>query len=121
MARNRDLPAVLSRISPSHNVPALLTIVVGVAVVVLILVGDIRDVIGFSSVGVLVYYLVANLAALHQRGEDRRYPKWMQVLGAALCAVFVVTLPVWSVVGGLSVLAIGIVGRLVFRRSKAAA
>ncbi|WP_282851480.1 APC family permease [Gulosibacter sediminis] len=121
MARNHDLPVVLSRLSPSHNVPALLTIVVGVAVAVLILIGDIRDVIGFSSVGVLVYYLVANLSALHQRGDDRRYPKWMQLLGAALCAVLVVTLPVWSVVGGLGVLALGVVGRLIFRRGRASA
>lgn len=112
MARNSDLPPVLARIAPAQGVPALLTIVVGIAVVVLILVGDIRDVIGFSSVGVLVYYLVANLSALRQQGEHRMFPRAMQLVGAALCAILVVTLPVWSVIGGLAVLIAGVLARL---------
>ena len=89
------------------------------AVAVLVLVGDIRDVIGFSSVGVLVYYLVANLSALRQDAAHRRFPKVMQLLGSLMCAVLVVTLPVWSVVGGLSVLVIGVLGRLLLRRPNA--
>lgn len=119
MARNRDLPPVLAAIAPKHQVPALLTLVVGVAVAVLVIIGGIRQVIGFSSVGVLTYYLVANLSAFAQRGAARMFPRWLQVLGAVLCALLVLTLPLVSVIGGLSVLAVGVILRLLLRRDAA--
>ena len=82
MARERDLPAPLARIHAEHRVPRTAVLVVG-ALVIVLGVGrlDLRSAIGFSSFGVLRYYLVANLAALRQRGENRRYPRALQVLG----------------------------------------
>lgn len=84
---------------------------VGAVVLVLVLTVDLRGVIGFSSFGVLVYYLVANLAALRQGDGRRRYPRWAQVLGAAGCVLLVATLPVTAVATGLAVLALGLVLR----------
>lgn len=117
MASNNDLPRSLARVSASSGVPAALTLIVGVAATLLVTLGDIRDVIGFSSVGVLVYYFIANVSALRQTAAARRFPKWMQVLGATLCLVLVVTLPLPAVIAGVSVLVIGVLYRLASHRT----
>ena len=77
---------------------------------------DLRGAIGFSSFGVLLYYLVANLAAWTQGGEHRRFPRALQALGTLGCVALVVTLPVTAVVAGVAVLAVGIAVRLLRTR-----
>ncbi|MDQ4054457.1 MAG: APC family permease [Actinomycetota bacterium] len=116
MARERDLPRWLTSVHPVHRVPDHAQVVVGLAIVVLVSVADVREAIGFSSCGVLVYYAVANLAALRQPPEQRRWPRLLNVLGLVGCLVLVVTLPLTSVVVGLGVLAVGMLGRLVALR-----
>lgn len=118
MATNADLPQSLARVSPNSGVPALLTVIVGAIAMVMVAFGDIRDVIGFSSVGVLVYYFIANVAALGQGPAARRFPKWMQVLGAGLCCVLVCTLPPTSVIAGIAVLIVGVLYRMVTLRRR---
>ena len=61
----------------------------------------------------LLYYLLANVSALTQDRAHRRYPRGVAVLGVIGCAVLVVTLPTVSVVVGVAVLVVGVVGRLV--------
>jgi APA family basic amino acid/polyamine antiporter len=113
MARDRELPAPLAMVHPRAHVPWVAEVVVAVAVVALVLVADLRGAIGFSSFGVLVYYLVANLAAVTQPRDERRVPRWLSIAGAIGCLVLVVTLPVEAVVGGLVVFAVGASVRLV--------
>lgn len=115
MARERDLPSTLAHVHPEHRVPDHAQVAIGAAVVVLVLVADLRGAIGFSSCGVLVYYFVANLSALRQPPAERRWPRALNVLGLVGCAVLVVTLPWVSVAVGLGVLALGLLGRLVLR------
>lgn len=117
MARNGDLPTWLAAVHPRHGVPHRAELVLAAAVVVLVLTVDLRGAIGFSSFGVLVYYAVANLAALTQDGADRRYPRALAVLGLVGCLALALTLPVAAVVGGSGVLAVGLVGRAVHRRT----
>lgn len=116
MARERDLPAPLAHVDPVHHVPDRAQVALGLAVVVLVLTVDLRGAIGFSSFGVLVYYAVANLSALRQPAEQRRWPRALQVLGLAGCLVLAAMLPLASVLTGFGVLAVGVVGRLVLRR-----
>lgn len=113
MARERDLPGWLASVDERHRVPDHAQLAVGAAVVALVLVADLRGAIGFSSFGVLLYYFVANAAALRQPTDQRRWPRPLQVLGMAGCLVLVATLPWPSVAAGLVVLAIGVVGRAV--------
>ena len=113
MARDRELPAPLAMVHPRAHVPWVAEVVVAVAVVALVLVADLRGAIGFSSFGVLVYYLVANLAAVTQPRDERRVPRWLSIAGTIGCLVLVVTLPVEAVVGGLVVFAVGASVRLV--------
>jgi APA family basic amino acid/polyamine antiporter len=111
MAREGDLPRWLSAVHPRYKVPHRAEATLAVAVCAIILVADLREAIGFSSFGVLVYYLIANLAAFSQDGSDRIYPKALQMLGAVGCTVLVATLPFISVVAGVIMFAVGIAYR----------
>jgi basic amino acid/polyamine antiporter, APA family len=113
MARGGDLPSWLAAVHPRHRVPHHAEIALAVVVAVLVLTTDLRAVIGFSSFGVLLYYLVANLAAATQDAGHRRFPRWLQAVGALGCVVLVVTLPPGSVLAGLVVAAVGVIYRAV--------
>lgn len=119
MARHDDLPRWLDAVDPRHQVPLRAEVTLAVVVCALVLIVDLRGVIGFSSFGVLVYYLVANLAAFTQGPQDRRTPRGLQVAGALGCVVLVATLPLSSVVAGTAVLAAGVVYRLWRTRARA--
>ena len=116
MARNGDLPRTLAAVEPRHRVPARAELAVSAVVSVLVLTTDLRGAIGFSSFGVLTYYAIANTAAFTQTAERRRWPRALNVVGAAGCGVLAFTLPLSAVVAGLAVFAVGIAGRLVFAR-----
>jgi basic amino acid/polyamine antiporter, APA family len=111
MARHRDLPAWLAGVHPRFHVPHHAEVAVAGAVCLLLLTADLRGAIGFSSFGVLLYYLVANVAAYTQTQEHRRFPRWLQALGAAGCLVLAATLPLPSVLGGLAVIMAGLAYR----------
>src|SRR5690606_16141942 len=111
MAREGDLPRWLAAVHVRSRVPYRAELIAGIAAIALVLLVDLRGAIGFSSFGVLAYYLIANLAAFRQHGTARRYPRALQVVGAVGCAVLAVTLPWQSVVGGIVVFAIGLVYR----------
>ena len=108
MAREGDLPRLLAAVHPRSHVPHRAELATGAVAVALVLLIDLRGAIGFSSFGVLVYYLIANLAALRQHGRARRFPRALQVVGAAGCAGLAFTLPWQSVVGGVAVFAVGV-------------
>ncbi|MCI2957924.1 APC family permease [Agromyces atrinae] len=112
MARTGDLPHGLARIDGRFGTPARAEALVAALVIVVVLVADVRGVIGFSSFGVLLYYLVANLSALRMTPGERLYPRAFALVGAAGCVVLVATLPLASVLAGAAVLAIGLVIRL---------
>ncbi|GAA1679237.1 APC family permease [Nonomuraea maheshkhaliensis] len=116
MARERDLPGVLAAVDPVRQVPRRAELAVGAAVIVLLLVADLRGAIGFSSFGVLVYYAVANASALTLGREEGAPPRVVPVLGLVLCLVLAATLPLTSVLAGLAVFAVGWVIYAVRRR-----
>ncbi|WP_353826832.1 APC family permease [Agromyces sp. SYSU T0242] len=111
MARDGELPRALRAVHPRFGVPHVAELAVGLAVIVLVLVADLRGAIGFSSFGVLVYYLVANASALTQPAAERLVPRALSWLGAVGCVVLVATLPPPSIVAGAAVLAIGVAVR----------
>lgn len=107
MARERDLPGPLAAVHATRQVPHRAELVVGVAVIALVLVADLRGAIGFSSFGVLVYYAIANASGFTLTSEEGAAPKAISVLGLVLCAVLAATLPWPSVLAGLAVFAVG--------------
>ncbi|MEW2375912.1 APC family permease [Micromonospora sp. NPDC047812] len=109
MARRHDLPGALAAVHPVHRVPHRAELAVAAVVVAIVLLGDVRDAIGFSSCTVLVYYAVTNAAALTLgRDPGRRLPvRALAVLGLAGCLLLAVNLPPASVLAGAAVLAAG--------------
>ncbi|WP_406250499.1 APC family permease [Microbacterium sp. M] len=105
MAREADLPRWLAVVNERWQVPQRAEIVVALIVIGIVLLADLRGAIGFSSFGVLLYYLIANASAFRQSADVRRYPRALQVVGALGCLVLVSTLPaVASLVGTIVVL-----------------
>jgi len=116
MARNGDLPRPLASVHPRYRVPDHAELAVAAVVCLLVLTTDLRGAIGFSSFGVLAYYAIANASAYTQDDDRRRWPRWLNAVGAGACVVLVASLPWRSVVAGAIVLAIGLVGRALVRR-----
>lgn len=115
MARERDLPAVLDAVHPRFRTPYRAELLVGAVVAAAVLLVDLRGAIGFSSFGVLLYYAVANLAALRQPAAERRFPRALAIVGLIGCIVLVAALPWQSIVAGLAVLVLGVVARMIGR------
>lgn len=115
MARDGELPRPLAAVHPRFRVPHVAEITVAAVIIVLVLAVDLRGAIGFSSFGVLLYYFVANVAAITQPRPERRVPRALSVAGAIGCLVLVATLPLTSIVAGLIVLAVGALYRVVTR------
>lgn len=113
MARAEDLPRFLAKVDERWHVPRRAEITIAVIIVMIVLVADLRDAIGFSSFGVLLYYLIANAAAFRQRTAARRYPRVLQVVGALGCLVLVNTLPVVASVVGTAVVLVGVLYRMI--------
>ncbi|MET3809356.1 APC family permease [Arthrobacter sp. UYEF3] len=118
MAREQDLPHWLAAVHPRYKVPHRAEVTLAVVICTIISVADLRGAIGFSSFGVLIYYLIANIAAFTQPAADRRYPKALQVLGAVACVALVAALPPMSVALGVLMFVVGILLRAIRRRRK---
>jgi APA family basic amino acid/polyamine antiporter len=116
MARDGHLPRSLAAVR--FGVPHRAELVVGIVVLVLVWAVDLRGAIGFSSLAVLVYYLLANLSARRLAPGIGRHPRWVPVAGAVGCAVLALTLPPVSVLAGLAVLVAGAVVRVLVQRHR---
>jgi basic amino acid/polyamine antiporter, APA family len=119
MARERDLPGWLAAVHPRFSVPYRAEIGLALVVIALVATVDLRGAIGFSSFGVLLYYVIANASAVTQPREQRRYPRALQIFGIAGCLALVITLPPLSIVVGVAVLVAGFAYRLLSRRAVA--
>lgn len=86
--------------------------VLAVVICLVITVADLRHATGFSSSGVFVDYLLANIAAFTHPVDDRRCPKARQAIGELACSTSVVTLPPASVLTGVVAFFVGILLRV---------
>ena len=109
MAAARDLPALLAAVHPHYKVPHRAELAVGGGVVLLVVLLDVGEAIGFSSFAVLTYYAVTNAAALTLSRQERRWPRPVAVLGLVGCVLVAISLPSRTVLSGLGVLSLGLV------------
>ncbi|MFD4228931.1 APC family permease [Streptomyces sp. NPDC058545] len=107
MARDRHLPHALAAVHPRFGVPHRAEVAVGAVAALVAATGDVRGAIGFSSFGVLLYYAIANAAALTLTPAEGRPLRVVPVLGLAGCLVLAVALPVPSVLSGAAVALLG--------------
>ncbi len=107
MSANGELPRWLSVIHPQFKVPHHAEIAVAGIISVIILVGDIRSMIGFSSFTILIYYAITNASALKLLEENRLWPQWVSLIGLVSCIVLALSLPWPSLIVGGVVMIIG--------------
>jgi APA family basic amino acid/polyamine antiporter len=66
---------------------------------------------------VLVYYAIANAAALTLDAGERRWPRWIALLGVLGCGSLVISLPWTTLAAGAALFAIGVAFYLLRRQT----
>ncbi|KZF09075.1 transporter [Rhodococcus sp. EPR-157] len=107
MARDHHLPHALAAVHPRFKVPHRAELAVAAVVVAVAATADVRDAIGFSSFGVLIYYAIANAAAWTLTSAEGRPNRIVPVVGLAGCVVLAFALPLVSVTTGAAVIVVG--------------
>jgi APA family basic amino acid/polyamine antiporter len=120
MARDGELLRVLSRRGKRFDSPWVAELFLALLAIALLSSGDIAWTIGISSFFVLVYYFVANLAALRQLGRTRPGSKFLVIMGLALCLLLALFVPVQSLLIGAFSLALALALRLGLIKFRAA-
>ncbi|GAA1685590.1 amino acid permease [Microcella alkalica] len=119
MARERDLPGPLVRISTRTGAPVVSEALIALIAIGIALLLQPAQLVAASSAAVLVYYAIAHLSALRQPAAERWQPRLVAGAGLAGCLVLVVSLPAASLIGTAGILAIGLGARTVALRARA--
>ncbi len=115
MGRRSDAPRFLARLNQQQTAPYWAVIVVGGAIALLVLLGNVKTTWSFSAFSVLIYYAVTNLAALKLPPSERLYPVWVGWIGLVSCLflAFWVESAIWQV--GLGLIVAGLIWHKVRR------
>lgn len=108
MARNKDLPGVLSGIWVKRDIPHMALLLTAGSVILLVIVADFISIISMASFAILVYYGLANVSALTLAQAQRLYPTWVSWLGLAVCTVLAASLTPNTIVTGTVALLAGL-------------
>jgi basic amino acid/polyamine antiporter, APA family len=116
MARRGDLPRALDRVHPVHEVPHRAVLVIGIIAAVVAAMGTLRTIATAASFTILVYYGIANVAALRMPASAKLYPNAVPVIGLTLCVVLALSLDPRAILTGAAILLAGFLLRTLFRR-----
>ncbi|MBR8832824.1 MAG: amino acid permease [Stigonema ocellatum SAG 48.90 = DSM 106950] len=116
MGRRRDMPRIFAGLNQSGTTPVAATIAVGMAIALLVLIGNVKTTWSFSAFTVLIYYAITNLAAFCLPSHERLYPKWLALFGLAACLflAFWVERLIWQV--GLALIVAGLIWHTAVQR-----
>jgi basic amino acid/polyamine antiporter, APA family len=118
MARRRDLPGFLEHVHPRYGVPGRAVLLIGAVAAVVAATGTLRGVASAASFTILVYYGIANLAALRMPARAKLFPDVVPMVGMVACAVLALSLTPSVIVAGVIVLGVGLLIRLGVRWSR---
>lgn len=116
MARRNDLPRVLEHTNSKYAVPDYGILLGGFVIVLLSIFGTIQFVIAAAAFTILLYYGIANIAALKLAAENKLYPKWIAVVGLFSCFLLAISLRLTVILTGLGVLIVGFILRFIFQK-----
>lgn len=111
MARRGDLPRALDHINPATAVPDRAVLVIGAVAAFVAATGTLAGVAAAASFTILIYYGIANLAALRMPARAKLFPDIVPIVGLAACTLLALSLRPATIVTGLVVLAVGFVLR----------
>lgn len=107
MAVNGDLPRSLGHVHPRYRVPDRAEVAAGVVVAIIVASVDVADAIGVSSFAVLLYYAIANAAAMTLGAAERRTTIALPLAGLAGCVLIASSLPLVAVLSGAVMVGFG--------------
>lgn len=116
MARRGDLPRMLDRVDPETDVPARAVVIVGIVAALVAATGTLRGVATAASFTILVYYGIANVAALRMPRRAKLYPNLVPLAGLAMCALLAVSLAPRTILTGCAILLTGFAVRTLLQR-----
>jgi APA family basic amino acid/polyamine antiporter len=99
MSRKGDLPAFLTHIHPRFNTPHYAIWISGACMIAAILLADLTLVVAVSTFAMLVFYLIADIAAFRIPSDFQKYPRIVPVIGAVSCIALIgfLTLNSWII------------------------
>jgi basic amino acid/polyamine antiporter, APA family len=109
MSRKADLPAFLTHIHPRFNTPHYAIWISGAFMIAAILLADLTLVVAVGTFAMLVFYLIADIAAFRIPSDYQQYPRIVPVIGVVSCITLIGFLTINSWIIGCIGLAIGIV------------
>ena len=116
MGRRGDMPGFLAQLNSSGATPNRAVIVVGSAIALLVLIGNLQTTWSLGTFGALYRCFIVSLAALRLSDEERFYPKGMTWI-ALLSSVLLTSCLKWQVwLIGLGAIGIGIVWHFAARQ-----
>jgi APA family basic amino acid/polyamine antiporter len=116
MARRGDLPGALATVHPVHGVPGRAVLGIGAVAAVVAGTGTLAGVAASASFLILVYYGIANLAALRMPAESKLFSDLVPAFGLLACGVLALSLAPVTILTGVGILALGFLVRLATRR-----
>jgi APA family basic amino acid/polyamine antiporter len=108
MGRRGDMPRQVARLNAAGTAPSIAVIVMGCAIALLVLIGNVKTTWSFSAFTVLSYYVLTNLAASRLPSAERLYPQWVAWAGLVACLflAFWVEAQIWLI--GLGLILLGL-------------
>ena len=85
MARRGDLPHKLSVVQSQSRSPVYAVVITGGVITLLVLLGDLTQVVAISTFALLFYYGLTNIAAVRLTPRERKYPNVIPVFGVLSC------------------------------------
>ncbi|HSK20220.1 MAG TPA: amino acid permease [Longimicrobiales bacterium] len=118
MARRGDLPQFLAAVHPRYAVPHRAVLVIGAIAAVVAATGTLRGVASAASFTILVYYGIANVAALRMPQTAKLYSDAIPAIGVVSCALLALSLTPPVIAIGAALLAGGLIARWLVRRTQ---
>ena len=115
MARRDDLPRWLATVHAQHATPGRAILAVGAIAALVAGLGTLRDVAASAAFAILIYYGIANVAALRMPAAAKLYPDLVPAIGLVSCATLALALPPATIGTGVLVLAAGFGARTLLR------
>lgn len=116
MARRGDLPAALAHVHERHGAPDRAVLIVGAIAAVIAATGTLAGVAAAASFTILIYYGIANVAALRMPASYKLYSDAVPIVGVVACATLALSLSSATIATGMVTLAAGIAFRAMYGR-----
>ncbi|MFM1926674.1 MAG: hypothetical protein RLZ06_250 [Actinomycetota bacterium] len=115
MGEDRELPKIFEQRNRFGS-PWLAEVLIAIGASSLVAIGNLAEVIGFSSFSVLVYYAIAHLSALGQPSTERVVPRFVSWSGFVLCIWLALAVPGLAAEISSAILLAALIVRWVARR-----